>query len=189
MAGIFTIPEFNSSYTITDSNLVRIGDKKFLEPPPPFYLIFTEFNSNFAQNQKSIFLAPTVINRPFDHYSSHIVNTLNVLCTFSFFEHSGLLPLYFLKKDFLSLTQKPKYLTVSFIQSTKCDVRINIETVSNFILKFFHEDVSTLFENFYELLQNLKVESWCQKASMFLPYLSYNIVKKKNQGCGSHLRS
>jgi hypothetical protein len=38
MAGTFTIPEFNSSYTITDSNLVRIGDKKFLEnnhvPPP-----------------------------------------------------------------------------------------------------------------------------------------------------------
>jgi hypothetical protein len=28
MAGTFTIPEFNSSYTITDSNLVRIGDKK-----------------------------------------------------------------------------------------------------------------------------------------------------------------
>jgi hypothetical protein len=26
-----TIPEFNSSYSITDSNLVRIGDKKFLE--------------------------------------------------------------------------------------------------------------------------------------------------------------
>jgi hypothetical protein len=43
MAGTFTIPEFNSSYTITDSNLVRIGDKKFLEKnhvPPPFYLIF-----------------------------------------------------------------------------------------------------------------------------------------------------
>jgi hypothetical protein len=38
MAGIFTIPEFNSSYTITDSNLVRIGDKKILEKnhvPPP----------------------------------------------------------------------------------------------------------------------------------------------------------
>jgi hypothetical protein len=38
MAGTFTIPEFNSSYTITDSNLVRIGDKKYLEnnhvPPP-----------------------------------------------------------------------------------------------------------------------------------------------------------
>jgi hypothetical protein len=38
MAGTFTTPEFNSSYTITDSNLVRIGDKKFLEnnhvPPP-----------------------------------------------------------------------------------------------------------------------------------------------------------
>jgi hypothetical protein len=44
----FTIPEFNSSYTITDSNLVRIGDKKFLEKnhvlPPPFYLIFTSEN-------------------------------------------------------------------------------------------------------------------------------------------------
>jgi hypothetical protein len=31
MAGTFTIPEFSSSYSITDSNLVRIGDKKFLE--------------------------------------------------------------------------------------------------------------------------------------------------------------
>jgi hypothetical protein len=31
MAGTFAIPEFNSSYTITNSNLVRIGDKKFLE--------------------------------------------------------------------------------------------------------------------------------------------------------------
>jgi hypothetical protein len=31
MGGTFTIPEFNSSHTITDSNLVRIGDKKFLE--------------------------------------------------------------------------------------------------------------------------------------------------------------
>jgi hypothetical protein len=31
MAGTFTIPEFNTSYTITDSNLVRIGDKQFLE--------------------------------------------------------------------------------------------------------------------------------------------------------------
>jgi hypothetical protein len=31
MGGTFSIPEFNSSYTITDSNLVRIGDKKFLE--------------------------------------------------------------------------------------------------------------------------------------------------------------
>jgi hypothetical protein len=29
MGGTFTIPEFNSSYTITDSNLVRIGDKNF----------------------------------------------------------------------------------------------------------------------------------------------------------------
>jgi hypothetical protein len=31
MAGTFTIPEFNTSYTISESNLVRIGDKKFLE--------------------------------------------------------------------------------------------------------------------------------------------------------------
>jgi hypothetical protein len=31
MAGTFTIPEFNSFYSITDSFLVRIGDKKFLE--------------------------------------------------------------------------------------------------------------------------------------------------------------
>jgi hypothetical protein len=47
MAGTFTIPEFNSSYTMTDSNLVRIGDKKFSEKnhvPPPFYLIFTSEN-------------------------------------------------------------------------------------------------------------------------------------------------
>jgi hypothetical protein len=44
MAGTFTIPEFNSSYTMTDSNLVRIGDKKFLEKNHPFYLIFTSEN-------------------------------------------------------------------------------------------------------------------------------------------------
>jgi hypothetical protein len=31
MGGTLTIPELNSSYTITDSNLVRFGDKKFLE--------------------------------------------------------------------------------------------------------------------------------------------------------------
>jgi hypothetical protein len=40
MAGTFTIPEFNWPYTITDSNLVRIGDKKFLEKnhvPPLLY--------------------------------------------------------------------------------------------------------------------------------------------------------
>jgi hypothetical protein len=35
MTGTFTIPEFNTSCTITDSNLVRIGDKKFLEENPP----------------------------------------------------------------------------------------------------------------------------------------------------------
>jgi hypothetical protein len=46
MAGTFTIPEFNSPYTITDSNLVLIGDKKFFEKTtyPPFYLIFTSEN-------------------------------------------------------------------------------------------------------------------------------------------------
>jgi hypothetical protein len=30
-AGTFSIPESNASYTITDGNLVRFGDKKFLE--------------------------------------------------------------------------------------------------------------------------------------------------------------
>jgi hypothetical protein len=30
MGGTFTIPELNSSYIIIESNLVRIGDKKFL---------------------------------------------------------------------------------------------------------------------------------------------------------------
>jgi hypothetical protein len=47
MAGTFTIPEFISSYSITDSNSVRIGDKQFLEKNhvlPPFYLIFTSEN-------------------------------------------------------------------------------------------------------------------------------------------------
>jgi hypothetical protein len=45
MAGTFTIPEFNSSYSITDSNLVRIGDKKIFEKNhAPFYLIFTSEN-------------------------------------------------------------------------------------------------------------------------------------------------
>jgi hypothetical protein len=47
MAETFTMPEFNSSYTIADSNLVRIGNKNFLENnhvPPPFYIIFTSEN-------------------------------------------------------------------------------------------------------------------------------------------------
>jgi hypothetical protein len=47
MAETFTMPEFNSSYTIADGNLVRIGNKKFLENnhvPPPFYIIFTSEN-------------------------------------------------------------------------------------------------------------------------------------------------
>jgi hypothetical protein len=54
MAGTFTIPEFNSSYTITDSNLVRIGDKKFLEnnhvpPPPPPLLYNFHFGKSFKR--------------------------------------------------------------------------------------------------------------------------------------------
>jgi hypothetical protein len=46
MAGTFTIPEFNLTYTIIDSNLVRIGDKKFFEKTmySPFYIIFTSEN-------------------------------------------------------------------------------------------------------------------------------------------------
>jgi hypothetical protein len=39
MAGTFTIPEFNSSYTITDSNLVRIGDKIFFETIMNLYVL------------------------------------------------------------------------------------------------------------------------------------------------------
>jgi hypothetical protein len=48
MAGTFTIPEFTSPYTITDSNLVRIGDRKFFEKNhvlPPSYIIFTSENN------------------------------------------------------------------------------------------------------------------------------------------------
>jgi hypothetical protein len=40
MDGTFTIPDFNWPYTITDSNLVRIGDKKIFEKnhvPPLLY--------------------------------------------------------------------------------------------------------------------------------------------------------
>jgi hypothetical protein len=46
MDGTFTIPEFNWPYTITDSNLVQIGDKNFFEKTmyPPFYIIFTSEN-------------------------------------------------------------------------------------------------------------------------------------------------
>jgi hypothetical protein len=66
MAGTFTIPEFNSSCSITDSNLVRIGDKKFLEKnhvPPPFYLIFTSENhlnahSSLIKQYMAMNLAP-----------------------------------------------------------------------------------------------------------------------------------
>jgi hypothetical protein len=50
MAGTFTIPEFNSSYTITASNLVRIGDKKFLERTtyPPLLCNF-HFGKSFKR--------------------------------------------------------------------------------------------------------------------------------------------
>jgi hypothetical protein len=50
MAGTFTIPEFNSSYIITDSNLVRIGDKKFLEKAmyPPLLSNF-HFGKSFKR--------------------------------------------------------------------------------------------------------------------------------------------
>jgi hypothetical protein len=44
MGGTFTIPEFNSSYTITHRNFVRIGDKKFLEKNHVLLLIFTSEN-------------------------------------------------------------------------------------------------------------------------------------------------
>jgi hypothetical protein len=37
MAGTFTIPEFNCPYSITDSNLVGIGDRKKTTYPPLLY--------------------------------------------------------------------------------------------------------------------------------------------------------
>jgi hypothetical protein len=49
MAGTFTIPEFNSSYTITDSNLVRIGDKKFLEENHENLLSNFHFGKSFKR--------------------------------------------------------------------------------------------------------------------------------------------
>jgi hypothetical protein len=64
MGGTFTIPEFNSSYTITDSNLVRIGDKKFLKKNHvPLYLIFTSENqlighSSLVKQHMAINFAP-----------------------------------------------------------------------------------------------------------------------------------
>jgi hypothetical protein len=50
MAGTFTILEFNLSYTITDSNLVRIGDKKFFKRTtyPPLLTNF-HFGKSFKR--------------------------------------------------------------------------------------------------------------------------------------------
>jgi hypothetical protein len=50
MGGTFTIPEFNSSYTITDCNLVRIGDKKISEKTtyPPLLSNF-HFGKSFKR--------------------------------------------------------------------------------------------------------------------------------------------
>jgi hypothetical protein len=39
MAGTFPMPDFNSSYTITHRNFVRIGDKNFLEKTMNPYLL------------------------------------------------------------------------------------------------------------------------------------------------------
>jgi hypothetical protein len=49
MAGTFAIPEFNSSYTITDSNLVRIGDKNFLEKNHVLPLSNFHFGKSFKR--------------------------------------------------------------------------------------------------------------------------------------------
>jgi hypothetical protein len=49
MVGTFTIPEFNSSYSITDSNLVRIGDKKKFEKKPPPLLSNFHFGKSFKR--------------------------------------------------------------------------------------------------------------------------------------------
>jgi hypothetical protein len=59
MTGTFTIPEFNSSYSITDSNLVRIGDKKFLENNHVlFYLFYLIFTSENHLNAHSSLIKP-----------------------------------------------------------------------------------------------------------------------------------
>jgi hypothetical protein len=39
MAGTFPLPDFNSSYTITHRNFVRIGDKIFFEKTMTPYLL------------------------------------------------------------------------------------------------------------------------------------------------------
>jgi hypothetical protein len=49
MAGTFTIPEFNLPYTITDSNLVRIGDKKIFEKNHVLPLLY---NFHFGKSFK-----------------------------------------------------------------------------------------------------------------------------------------
>jgi hypothetical protein len=51
MVGTFTIPEFNSSYSITDSNLVRFGDKKFSKKTkyPPLLSNF-HFGKSFKRS-------------------------------------------------------------------------------------------------------------------------------------------
>jgi hypothetical protein len=50
MAGTFSIPEFNSPYTITDSNLVRIGDKKKIRKNhDPYLLSNFHFGKSFKR--------------------------------------------------------------------------------------------------------------------------------------------
>jgi hypothetical protein len=64
VAGTFTIPEFNCPYSITDSNLVGIVDKKIFEKNhPPFYIIFTSENhlnahSSLIKQHMAINFAP-----------------------------------------------------------------------------------------------------------------------------------
>jgi hypothetical protein len=63
MDGTFTIPEFNWPYTITDSNLVQIGEKNFFgknHVPPPFYIIFT--SENHLNGHSSLIKQHTAMN-------------------------------------------------------------------------------------------------------------------------------
>jgi hypothetical protein len=51
VAGTFTIPEFNCPYSITDSNSVGIGDKKFFEKNhvPRTLLYYFHFGKSFKR--------------------------------------------------------------------------------------------------------------------------------------------
>jgi hypothetical protein len=58
MGGTFTIPEFNSSYSITDSNLVRIGDKKIFWKITTYPPLLSNFHFENHLNAHSSLIKP-----------------------------------------------------------------------------------------------------------------------------------